>query len=222
MLYLVPTPIGNLKDITLRAFDILKEVDLILAEDTRTTSHLLTHYGIRKPLSPYHQHNEHKVLKHLVNQLLDGKKIALVTDAGTPGISDPAFLIVRECLQMGIKVECLPGPTAFVPALINSGIPVNRFVFEGFLPQKKGRQTLLKKLAEEERTMIFYESPLRLVKTLEDFRIHFGAERLCSVSRELTKVFEENKRGTLQEVHDYFKEKNVKGEIVIVVAGKDY
>lgn len=220
MLYLVPSPIGNLKDITLRALEILKEVDLVLAEDTRTTSHLLNHYGIVKPLSPYHQHNEHKVLHHLVNQLLDGKKVALVTDAGTPGISDPAFLIIRECIKTGVKVECLPGATAFVPALVNSGIPTNRFTFEGFLPIKKGRQTLLKQLAEEERTMIFYESPMRLVKTLEEFIQYFGAERTCCISRELTKMFEENKRGTLQEVCDYFKEKTVKGEIVIVLQGK--
>lgn len=219
MLYLVPTPIGNLKDITLRALDILKEVDLILAEDTRTTSHLLNHYGITRPLSPYHQHNEHKVLQHLVSQMLEGKKMAVVTDAGTPGISDPAFLLVRECLKVGIKVECLPGATAFVPALVNSGIPANRFCFEGFLPLKKGRQSLLKKLAEEERTMIFYESPMRLVKTLEEFIGYFGENRLCSVSRELSKMFEENKRGTLREVCDHFIEKGVKGEIVIIVAG---
>ena len=221
MLYLVPTPIGNLKDITLRALEVLKEVDLILAEDTRTSSHLLNHYQITKPLSPYHQHNEHKVLHHLVSQLLEGKKMAVVTDAGTPGISDPAFLLVRECLKVGVKVECLPGATAFVPALVNSGIPTNRFCFEGFLPLKKGRQTLLKKLAEEDRTLIFYESPLRLVKTLEEFISYFGEERQCSVSRELTKMFEENKRGTLKEVADHFKEKTVKGEIVIVIAGKE-
>lgn len=220
MLYLVPTPIGNLKDITLRAIEVLKEVDVILAEDTRTTSHLLNHYQITKPLSPYHQHNEHKIVQHLVSQLLEGKKMAVVTDAGTPGISDPAFLLVRECVRAGVKIECLPGATAFVPALVNSGIPANRFVFEGFLPLKKGRQTLLKHLAEEERTMIFYESPMRLVKTLEEFVIYFGAGRLCSVSRELTKMFEENKRGTLTEIAAYFKEKTVKGEIVIVVAGK--
>lgn len=221
MLYLVPTPIGNLKDITLRALEVLKEVDLILAEDTRTTSHLLNHYNITKPLSPYHQHNEHKVLQHLVNQLLEGKKMAVVTDAGTPGISDPAFLLVRECIKVGIPVECLPGATAFVPALVNSGIPTNRFCFEGFLPLKKGRQTLLKQLTDEERTMIFYESPMRLVKTLEEFITYFGEVRLCSVSRELTKLFEENKRGTLRDVVDYFSTKPVKGEIVIVVAGKD-
>ena len=221
MLYLVPTPIGNLKDITLRAIEVLKEVDLILAEDTRTTSHLLNHYQINKQLSPYHQHNEHKVLQHLVSQLLEGKKMAVVTDAGTPGISDPAFLLVRECVKVGVKIECLPGATAFVPALVNSGIPANRFCFEGFLPLKKGRQTLLKKLAEEERTMIFYESPMRLVKTLDEFIEYFGTGRACSVSRELTKLFEENKRGTLQEVAAHFREKTVKGEIVIVLAGKE-
>ncbi|HEV7783574.1 MAG TPA: 16S rRNA (cytidine(1402)-2'-O)-methyltransferase [Chitinophagaceae bacterium] len=220
MLYLVPTPIGNLKDITLRALEVLKEVDLILAEDTRTTSHLLNHYQVTKQLSPYHQHNEHKVLQHLVSQLLEGKKIALVTDAGTPGISDPAFLLVRECIKVGVTVESLPGATAFVPALVNSGIPTNRFCFEGFLPLKKGRQTMLKQLAEEERTMIFYESPVRLVKTLEEFITWFGQDRLCSVSRELTKMFEENKRGSLREVADHFSQKTVKGEIVIVVAGK--
>jgi len=219
MLYIVPTPIGNLKDITLRALEVLKEVELILAEDTRTTSNLLNHYHITKPLSPYHQHNEHKVLQHLIGQLSQGKKMALATDAGTPGISDPAFLLVRECVKSGIKVECLPGATAFVPALVNSGIPTNRFVFEGFLPLKKGRQTLLKSLADEDRTMIFYESPVRLVKTLQDFIQYFGAGRACCVSRELTKMFEENKRGTLQEVCDHFKQKSPKGEIVIVVAG---
>lgn len=221
MLYLVPTPIGNLKDITLRALEVLKEVDLILAEDTRTTSHLLNHYDISKALTPYHQHNEHQVLKHLVSQLLEGKKMAVVTDAGTPGISDPAFLLVRECIKVGIKVECLPGATAFVPALVNSGIPSNRFCFEGFLPVKKGRQTFLKQLANEERTMIFYESPQRLVKTLEEFITYFGENRLCSVSRELTKMFEENKRGTLREVADYFKSKPPKGEVVVVIAGKE-
>lgn len=221
MLYLVPTPVGNLKDITLRALEVLKDVDLVLAEDTRTSSHLLNHYQITKPLSPYHQHNEHKVLQHLVDQLREGKTMAVVTDAGTPGISDPAFLLVRECIKAGIKVECLPGATAFVPALVNSGIPANRFCFEGFLPVKKGRQTLLKQLADEERTMIFYESPMRLVKTLEDFIQYFGPERVCSVSRELTKLFEENKRGSLREVCDHYIQKGVKGEIVIVVAGKD-
>lgn len=220
MLYLVPSPIGNLQDITFRAIEVLKKVDLVLAEDTRTSSHLLSHYQISKPLSPYHQHNEHKILQHLIDQLLAGKTMAVITDAGTPGISDPAFLLVRECIKAGIPVECLPGATAFVPALVNSGLPINRFTFEGFLPIKKGRQTLLKQLAAEERTMVFYESPMRLVKTLEDFMQYFGAERPCAVSRELTKMFEENKRGSIAEVHNYFKEKNVKGEIVIVVGGK--
>jgi 16S rRNA (cytidine1402-2'-O)-methyltransferase len=220
MLYIVPTPIGNLKDITLRALDVLKDVDLILAEDTRTTSHLLNHYGVTKPISPYHQHNEHKVLQHLVDQLLAGKKIALVTDAGTPGISDPGFLLIRECIKNEIKTECLPGATAFVPALVNSGIPSNRFVFEGFLPVKKGRQSLLRSLAEEERTMIFYESPMRLVKTLQEFIQIFGEERQCCVSRELTKMFEENKRGNLKDVLEHFNQKTVKGEIVIVLQGK--
>ena len=221
MLYLVPTPIGNLRDITLRAIEVLKEVDLILAEDTRNTTHLLNHYQVNKPISPYHQHNEHKIVAHLVDQLKQGKKIALVTDAGTPGISDPAFLLVRECIKEGLKVECLPGATAFVPALVNSGIPTNRFCFEGFLPLKKGRQTLMKQLAQEERTMIFYESPLRLVKTLEEFIVYFGEERQCSVSRELTKLFEENKRGSLKEVAEHFRDKKVKGEVVIIVAGRD-
>jgi 16S rRNA (cytidine1402-2'-O)-methyltransferase len=220
LLYIVPTPIGNLKDITLRALDVLKGVDLILAEDTRTTSKLLNHYQISKALSPYHQHNEHQVSAHLVDQLSEGKRMALVTDAGTPGISDPAFLLIRHCIRANVKVECLPGATAFVPALVNSGIPSNRFVFEGFLPLKKRRQTMLKKLAEEERTMIFYESPVRLLKTLQEFIQYFGPDRLCSVGRELTKMFEENRRGTLTEVSDYFKEKNPKGEIVIVVAGR--
>ena len=219
MLYLVPSPIGNLQDITFRALEVLKQVDVILAEDTRMSSRLLNHYQIIKPLSPYHQHNEHRVLHHLVDQLLQGKKMALLTDAGTPGVSDPAFLLVRECIKVGVTVECLPGATAFVPALVDSGLPMNRFVFEGFLPLKKGRQTLLKELAEEERTMIFYESPMRLVKTLEEMGQYFGVERRCCVSRELTKLFEENRRGSLEEVCGYFKEKGVKGEIVIVIEG---
>lgn len=221
MLYLVPTPIGNLKDITLRALEILQAVDVILAEDTRNTSRLLNHYEIIKPLSPYHQHNEHKILQHLIDQLAAGKQMAVVTDAGTPGISDPAFLLVRECIKNDIKVECLPGATAFVPALVNSGLPINRFVFEGFLPLKKGRQTLLKKMAQEERTMVFYESPMRLVKTLDELARYFGEDRLCSVSRELSKMFEENRRGSLKEVSAYFKTKEVKGEIVLIVAGKE-
>ena len=206
---------------TFRAIETLKTVDLILAEDTRTSSVLLNHYQIQKPISPYHQHNEHKILIHLTEQLQAGKTMALLTDAGTPGISDPAFLLVRECVKHGIKVECLPGATAFVPALVNSGLPMNSFCFEGFLPLKKGRQTMFKKLATEERTMIFYESPMRLVKTLNDLIQYFGAERQCCVSRELTKKFEENKRGSLQEIQDHFNTKPVKGEIVIVVAGKD-
>ena len=219
MLYLVPSPIGNLADITYRAIEVLNSVDLILAEDTRTSSFLLNHYKINKPLSPYHQHNEHKIVSHLTDQLSAGKTIALLTDAGTPGISDPAFLLVRECIKNNIEVQCLPGATAFVPALVNSGLPINNFCFEGFLPLKKGRQTLLKKLVTEERTMVFYESPMRLVKTLEEFILYFGPERNCSVSRELSKLFEENKRGTLREVADYFTTKTVKGEIVIVLAG---
>ena len=221
MLYIVPSLIGNLADITYRAIEVLKSVDLILAEDTRTSSTLLGYYHIEKPVTPYHQHNEHKIYHHLVEQLQSGTVMALITDAGTPGISDPAFLLVRECIARDIKVECLPGATAFVPALINSGLPIHHFCFEGFLPLKKGRQTLLKKLSGEERTMVFYESPMRLVKTLKDFIEYFGAERKCSVSRELTKVFEENKRGTLQQVYDYFNSKNVKGEIVIIVEGKN-
>jgi 16S rRNA (cytidine1402-2'-O)-methyltransferase len=220
MLYIVPSPIGNLADITFRAVDVLRSVDLILAEDTRTSSILLQHYHIQKPITPYHQHNEHKIVQHLTEQLQAGKTMALLTDAGTPGISDPAFLLVRECVKNHVAVECLPGATAFVPALVNSGLPINSFCFEGFLPLKKGRQTALKKFAIEERTMVFYESPMRLVKTLHDFIEYFGAERQCCVSRELTKKFEENKRGSLQEVHDHFKSKAVKGEIVIVVEGK--
>ncbi len=201
--------------------DILGQADLILAEDTRTSSVLLRHYNIQKPVTPYHQHNEHKILAHLIEQLLNGRTMALLTDAGTPGISDPAFLLVRECVKNEIKIECLPGATAFVPALVNSGLPMNRFTFEGFLPLKKGRQTLLKQLSAEERTMIFYESPMRLVRTLEDFIQYFGELRACCVSRELTKMFEENKRGTLHDVRDHFQQKPVKGEIVIVVAGKE-
>ena len=221
MLHLVPSPIGNLADITFRAIDVLRSVDLILAEDTRTSAKLLRHYEIEKPTSPYHQHNEHKIVAHLTEQLLAGKTMALITDAGTPGVSDPAFLLVRECIKNDIKVECLPGATAFIPALVNSGLPMNSFCFEGFLPLKKGRQTFLQKMANETRTMVFYESPMRLVKTLKDFIEYFGAQRQCSVSRELTKIFEENKRGSLQEVYEYFNSKTVKGEIVIVVAGKE-
>ena len=198
---------------------MLKKVDLILAEDTRNSSRLLNHYAIIKPLSPYHQHNEHKILHHLADQLLQGKEMALITDAGTPGVSDPAFLLVRECIRLGIGVECLPGATAFVPALVNSGLPMNRFVFEGFLPPKKGRQTVLKHLATEERTMVFYESPLRLVKTLAEMTGYFGEERNCCVSRELTKIYEENRRGTLKAVMEHYQESGVKGEVVLVVEG---
>lgn len=219
MLYIVPSPIGNLADISFRAIEVLKQVDLILAEDTRTSSVLLKHYQIQKPITPHHQHNEHKIVHHLVEQLLSGKTMAVLTDAGTPGISDPAFLLIRECIKNNVKVECLPGATAFVPALVNSGLPMNRFCFEGFLPLKKGRQTLFKKLALEERTIIFYESPMRLVKTLEECVDYFGPDRPCSVSRELTKVFEENIRGSLQEVCDHFKVRGVKGEIVVVIGG---
>jgi 16S rRNA (cytidine1402-2'-O)-methyltransferase len=221
LLYLVPTPLGNLKDITLRALEVLKDVDLILCEDTRTSSKLLQHYQISKPLSAYHQHNEHKVFAHLVEQLLTGKKMALITDAGTPGISDPAFLLVRACIQANVKIETLPGATAFVPALVNSGIPSNRFVFEGFLPLKKGRQTLLKKLAEEERTIIFYESPVRLLKTLEELINYVGSDRYACVSREITKLYEEHARGSLAELVTHFKQKSVKGEIVVVMSGKE-
>ena len=221
MLYLVPTPIGNLKDITFRAVEVLQAVDFILCEDTRTSSKLLQHYNIKKPLTPYHQHNEHKVVEHLVEQLAAGKNIALITDAGTPGISDPAFLLVRACKLAGVSVTSLPGATAFVPALVNSGLPTNRFTFEGFIPLKKGQKTLMESLAKEERTMIFYESPMRLVKTLELFSMYFGADRKAAVSRELTKVFEENVTDTLENLVTYFTSKQVKGEIVIVVAGKE-
>jgi 16S rRNA (cytidine1402-2'-O)-methyltransferase len=220
-LYLIPSPIGNLEDITLRAIRILKEVDFILAEDTRTTGFLLKHLGIQKKMYSHHQHNEHEVVNEVVNKILAGDNVALVTDAGTPGISDPGFLIVKECIKQGIKVECLPGATAFVPALVNSGLPADRFCFEGFIPVKKGRQTFLASLSEETHTMIFYESPYRLVKTLQQFSVLFGPERKASVSRELTKFFEENKRGTLTQLIEYFSSITVKGEIVIVVAGKD-
>jgi 16S rRNA (cytidine1402-2'-O)-methyltransferase len=219
-LFLVPTPIGNLEDITLRALRILKEVDLIFAEDTRTSGVLLKHYQIEKRLFPFHQHNEHKILQKGLDEIKTVNSAALITDAGTPGISDPGFLLVRECLRNEIEVECLPGATAFVPALINSGLPADKFVFEGFLPQKKGRQTKLNSLKEEERTMIFYESPFRLVKSLEQFCEVFGKDRQASVSRELSKMFEENKRGTLEEILNHFKAKTIKGEIVMVVEGK--
>ena len=219
-LYLVPTPIGNLSDITLRALEVLKSVDLILAEDTRTSGHLLKHYGIEKPMQSFHNFNEHKVLNGLVGRMSKGEVMALVTDAGTPGISDPGFLIARACVQAGLLMECLPGPTAFVPALIKSGLAADRFAFEGFLPQKKGRQTLLKELAGETRTMVFYESPHRLIKTLRQFAEYFGMERKASVSRELTKMFEETINGSLEEVLAHFEDKEVRGEIVIVVEGR--
>jgi 16S rRNA (cytidine1402-2'-O)-methyltransferase len=219
-LYIVPTPIGNLGDITLRALDILRNADLILAEDTRTSGVLLKHYEISKPLQSFHNFNEHRILAGLIERLKGGEKMALVSDAGTPGISDPGFLIIRAALQASLEVECLPGATAFVPALVKSGLPCDRFVFEGFLPQKKGRQTALKLLAEESRTMIFYESPYRLVKTLEQFGEYFGQERAASVSRELTKMFEETVNGSIESVLQHFRQKEVKGEIVIVVAGK--
>lgn len=222
MLYIVPTPIGNLKDFTFRAVEVLQTADVILCEDTRTSSKLLEHYKINKPLSPYHKFNEHKIVAHIVEQMKAGKTFALITDAGTPGISDPAFLLVRESIKENIIVECLPGATAFVPALINSALPANNFVFEGFLPLKKGRQTKLKQLAREQRTIIIYESPMRLIKTLEELALYLGNERQCCVSRELTKMFEENKRGTLKEVADYFVTKTIKGEIVIVIAGSNY
>jgi 16S rRNA (cytidine1402-2'-O)-methyltransferase len=221
MLYIVPTPIGNLGDMTFRAVAILKEVDLILAEDTRTSGVLLKHYEIHKSMFPYHQHNEHKITERLVEELLAGKTMALLTDAGTPGISDPAFFLVRAAIKNGIRVECLPGATAFVPALINSGLPSDSFCFEGFLPLKKGRHTILTALSAEKRTILLYESPMRLIKTLEQLITYFGENRQCCVSRELTKKFEENARGTLKEVLEHFSAKGVKGEIVIVIAGKE-
>lgn len=220
-LYLVPTPIGNLEDITLRALRILKEADAIMAEDTRQTVKLLKHYEIDKPLMSYHMHNEHKELSRFIDLLHSGKNLALVSDAGTPAISDPGFLIVRECLKENIPVDCLPGPTAFVPALVKSGLPSDSFCFEGFLPEKKGRQTMLKKLAEEERTIIIYESPYRLVKSLQQLGEFFGMQRQASVSRELSKMFEETVNGTLEELAAYYEKKTPKGEIVVVIAGKE-
>ena len=219
-LYLVPTPLGNLEDITLRAIRILKEVNVVLAEDTRKTSILLKHYQISTRLVAHHQFNEHKTLSNVVNRISNGEVMALVTDAGTPGISDPGYLLVRECIKNNIEVECLPGATAFVPALVNSGLPCDRFIFEGFLPVKKGRQTKLKEIVNCDCTMIFYESPHRLVKTLEQFGEYLGMDRKVCVSRELTKIYEENQRGTLEELVAYYKDKTVKGEIVIVVEGK--
>jgi len=218
-LILIPTPIGNLEDITLRALRVLKEVDVILAEDTRTSGKLLKHYGIEKPVIAHHQFNEHKTLDLILKRISSGQTAALITDAGTPGISDPGFLLVRACIQSGITVESLPGPTAFVPALVNSGFPCDRFVFEGFLPHKKGRQTRLMELSQHRHTFILYESPFRLVKTLEQLADVLGSERKVCVSRELTKIFEENRRGTLEEVIQWYRNHVPKGEIVIVVEG---
>lgn len=219
-LYLVPTPIGNLEDITLRAIRILKEVDLILAEDTRTSGKLLKHLDIQTHMQSHHMHNEHHFLRKIVERLQSGTTIALISDAGTPAISDPGFLLTRECIKNNIEVECLPGPTAFVPALVNSGLPNDKFVFEGFLPIKKGRQTRLLILAEETRTMIFYESPHKILKTLTDFKEYFGEDREIAVSRELTKLHEETIRGTVNTLLEHFEKKAPKGEIVIIVAGK--
>ncbi|MEZ4874483.1 MAG: 16S rRNA (cytidine(1402)-2'-O)-methyltransferase [Flavobacteriaceae bacterium] len=219
-LYLVPTPIGNLKDMTFRAIEVLQEVDLILAEDTRTSGKLLKHFTITTPMQSHHMHNEHKTVAGIVSKLKAGQHIALISDAGTPAISDPGFLLTRACVEAGIEVDCLPGATAFVPALVNSGFPNDRFVFEGFLPVKKGRQTRLQQLADESRTLIFYESPHKLVKTLSQFVEFFGSERPISVSRELTKLHEETVRGTAQEVLQHFEAKPPKGELVVVVAGK--
>jgi 16S rRNA (cytidine1402-2'-O)-methyltransferase len=218
-LYLVPTPIGNLEDITLRAIRILKESDLILAEDTRTSGKLLRHYEIETPMQSYHMHNEHKVLDRILKRLKQGERIALISDAGTPGISDPGFLLTRACINAGIEVECLPGPTAFVPALVNSGFPCDKFVFEGFLPPKKGRQTRLELLSRETRTVIFYESPHKLLKTLGQLSRHFGEDRMISVSRELTKLYEETIRGTVKKVLEHYELHPPKGELVVVVKG---
>jgi len=218
-LYIVPTPIGNLEDITLRSIRVLKEVDLILAEDTRKSGILLKHLNITKKMLAHHQHNEHKTATIIADRIANGENIALITDAGTPAISDPGFLLVRECIKRGIQIDCLPGATAFVPALVNSGLASDAFCFEGFLPQKKGRQTKIKSLLTEHRTMIFYESPHRLIKSLEQFIEYFGAERKASVSREITKMFEETKRGSLLEILNYYKDKKIKGEIVIVLEG---
>ena len=219
-LFLVPTPIGNLKDITFRAIEILGSVDLILAEDTRQTKKLLNHYNITTPLQSHHMFNEHKNVESICTKILEGKSIALVSDAGTPGISDPGFLLVRKCVEKEIPVETLPGPTALIPALVNSGLPCDRFCFEGFLPPKKGRNKRLTGLTEETRTMVFYESPYRLVKMLDELSLHFGQDRIACVSRELSKIYEENIRGTLSYLSEYYTDKPPKGEIVIVVAGK--
>lgn len=219
-LYVIPTPVGNLEDITFRAIRLLKEVDLILAEDTRTSGILLKHFEIKNTLQSYHKFNEHKAIAHIVEKLESGQNIALISDAGTPGISDPGFLIVRECVKYNITVECLPGATAFVPALVSSGIPCDRFCFEGFLPQKKGRMTRMKQLAEEDRTIVVYESPYRVVKTLTQFAEYMGEDREVATCREISKMFEETCRGTLKEVISHFTENEPKGEFVIVIAGK--
>lgn len=220
MLYIVPTPIGNLEDMTFRAINVLKSVDIILAEDTRTSAPMLKHFGIDKKVFAHHQHNEHKAVQEIIRLLKEGNDIALISDAGTPAISDPGFLLVREAIKEGLDVQCLPGATAFVPALVNSGLPNDRFCFEGFLPVKKGRQTRLKSLAEEKRTMIFYESPHRLLKSLEEFIQVFGADRQASVSREISKMFEETVRGTLEELKLHFETHPIKGEFVCCVAGQ--
>ncbi len=220
-LYLVPTPVGNLEDITLRALRLLQEVSLILAEDTRNTGVLLKHFDIKTPMRSYHAHNEHSIVSQLTEQIATGKSVALVSDAGTPGISDPGFLLVRECLQQGLMVECLPGATAFVPALVQSGLPMERFAFEGFIPVKKGRKTKLEQLAREERTMIFYESPFKIQKLLVDFINTFGAERKASLSREISKLYHETLNGTLDELLNISKTRILKGEMVLVVAGNN-
>ncbi len=220
-LYVVPTPVGNLEDMTFRAIRILKEADLILAEDTRTSGFLLKHFGIETPMHSHHKFNEHKTVENVVQRIKNGQMIALISDAGTPAISDPGFLVVRQCVENGIDVECLPGATAFVPALVASGLPNDRFCFEGFLPQKKGRQTKINLLVNENRTMIFYESPFRLIKTLTQLSEVLGLERKASVSREISKIYEETKRGTLAELIQHFTDKNPKGEIVLIVAGSE-
>jgi 16S rRNA (cytidine1402-2'-O)-methyltransferase len=218
-LFLVPTPVGNLGDMTYRAVEILQQVDVILCEDTRTSSFLLKHYQINKPLTPYHQHNEHKIVQHLVDQMQAGRTFALITDAGTPGISDPGFLLLRECTKNNIKVTCLPGATAFVPALVQSGLPCNQFIFEGFLPVKKGRQTAMKALVEETRTIVFYESPHRLVKTLKELSAFLGEEREAAVVREISKKFEETQRGPINQLVIHFEKFPPKGEIVLIIGG---
>ena len=219
-LFIVPTPLGNLEDMTIRSIRVLKEVDVILAEDTRNTIHLLRHFEIDKPLRSYHQHNEHKVVEEIVQQIAAGKNIALVSDAGTPGISDPGFLLIRECIKAGVEVETLPGPTAFVPALVNSGLPCDTFVFYGFLPQKKGRQTKWKEISLEKRTIVLYESPHRIIKALEEVILYLGKDRLVSLSREISKIHEETIRGKAEDVLKHFSQKQPKGEFVFIISGK--